>query len=96
MGQAAEQVALRNNLVSAPNARERVLVDGTPGPGFVQDHNLLTPTPGFARGSPEPFALEPRSPAVDAGAPLREVHTDYLRVARPRGAGHDVGAFESR
>lgn len=36
------------------------------------------------------------SPAIDAGATLKEVPTDFDGVARPQGAGHDIGAFETK
>lgn len=99
---AAERVTFRNNLVVAPLAPSGTLVDGQPGAGFVQDHNLLTASPGFVRGAAaaaggaEQFELGPGSPAVDAGAALGAVRSDYRRGGRPRGAAPDLGAFESR
>ncbi len=39
--------------------------------------------------------LRPGSPAIDAGVTLRDVPADLDGVARPRGAGHDIGAFET-
>jgi hypothetical protein len=38
--------------------------------------------------------LEAGSPAIDSGLPLIEVTHDADGVARPRGAGHDLGAYE--
>jgi hypothetical protein len=38
--------------------------------------------------------LETGSPAIDAGLPLANVTHDADGVARPRGAGHDLGAYE--
>jgi hypothetical protein len=98
----AERVTFRDNLVAAFRAPSSMLVAGRPGAGFVEDHNLLTATPGFARaekpaaGGAEQYELGPGSPGVDAGVALREVRRDYRRGARPRGAAPDLGAFESR
>jgi parallel beta helix pectate lyase-like protein/pectate lyase-like protein len=38
--------------------------------------------------------LQSNSPAIDAGLPLAEVAQDADGVARPRGAGYDLGAYE--
>jgi parallel beta helix pectate lyase-like protein len=40
------------------------------------------------------FRLRADSPAIDAGLPLAEVTHDADGVARPRGAGYDLGAYE--
>lgn len=89
-------LAIRNNLVSAPLARHVSLVSGTPRTAPAQDHNLLTRSPGFRDPERGDFALQPGSPAVDAGAPLTEVRGDLRRNGRPRGAGWDLGAVESQ
>ena len=44
--------------------------------------------------SEENVRLEAGSPAIDSGLPLIEVTHDADGVARPRGAGHDLGAYE--
>jgi hypothetical protein len=44
--------------------------------------------------SEENVRLEAGSPAIDSGLPLVEVTHDADGVARPRGAGHDLGAYE--
>ena len=98
-------VVVRNNLVSAPLATGfKATVDttgaiqagGPAGAGLVNDHNLLTTAPGFTNPSAGDFSLQAGSPAVDAGATLVEVLTDYLGTRRPLGNGFDLGAFESR
>lgn len=91
----ARNVTVRNNLVSAPAAAEKGVVQGE-APGLVADHNLLTPSPGFADDGRGEYVPGPRSPAVDAGAALGEVRSDFARAPRPRGAAPDVGAFEAR
>jgi hypothetical protein len=92
----AQNVTVRNNLASAPRCREDALVAPVPGrPGLTSDHNLLTPTPGFTDAGRGDFTLQPRSPAVDAGAPLNDVRLDFLQTKRPRGSGYDLGAYES-
>lgn len=91
----AENVTFRNNLASAPQAGSTSLVSGTPGAGFVNDHNLLVPSGDFVGFSTGDFELEPGSAAVDAGADIPASRTDYLRVPRPRGSAYDLGAFES-
>jgi hypothetical protein len=97
-------VSVRNNLVSAPRvAGHRVAVDTNviqagrpPGDGFVDDHNLLTDDPRFTDVTKGDFSLKAGSPAIDAGAPLPDVPTDYAGRRRPAGGGHDIGAMESR
>jgi hypothetical protein len=44
--------------------------------------------------SEENVRLEAGSPAIDSGLPLVEVTHDADGLARPRGAGHDLGAYE--
>ena len=97
-------VTVRNNLVSGPLVTGyKVAVDTNtiqagqpPGAGFVNDHNLFTTAPGFTNPSAGDFSLQAGSPAVDAGATLVDVPTDYLGTRRPLGSGFDLGAFESR
>jgi hypothetical protein len=90
---------VRNNLVSAPNDNSTVVVLGG-GVGLVEDHNLLTDTPGMANPSAGDFRLVAGSPAIDVGTMLLSVHQDMIGVVRPvDGNGSsteefDVGAFE--
>ena len=59
--------------------------------GLETDPQFVTTTPG----APNAFYLSPGSPAVDSGAML-PVYQDLAGVARPIGAGWDMGAFELR
>ncbi|MBN1669794.1 MAG: right-handed parallel beta-helix repeat-containing protein [Kiritimatiellae bacterium] len=56
----------------------------------------LTADPLFANPDTADFRLRPGSPAIDAGAPLAEVGTDFEGTARPQGAAWDIGAYEFR
>ncbi len=54
-------------------------------------------TPQFINETPGSFLewqLEQTSPAVDAGASLSTVATDFLGVPRPQGSAYDIGAYE--
>ncbi len=92
----AAGVVIRNNLVSVRPGGRAALLRGGGGPGFEADHNLLTTAPGFADADRGDLSLRPGSPAVDAGAPAPEAPSDLLGRPRPRGAGPDLGAVESR
>jgi len=92
---AAQGVRFQNNLATAPRAATRALVSGPPA-AVSSDHNLLTPSPGFADAAHGDYTLRQGSPAIDAGAVVPELLTDFLRAVRPRGKGYDLGAFESR
>jgi hypothetical protein len=59
-------------------------------------HNLVDVDPDFVDGTAHDFHLQPDSPAIDAGLRLSDVPDDRDGVTRPRGAGHDIGAYESR
>ncbi len=91
---ASQRIAYRNNLLSAPLASTKALVGGTGGAGFLNDHNLLIPAPGFTSADTGDYSLQTGSPAVDAGVMLWEVRSDFLGRPRPSGAACDVGAFE--
>jgi hypothetical protein len=64
---------------------------GRPG-GVTFSRNWERTNPGIVGGTD--FRLRPDSPAIDAGLPLPEVTHDADGVARPRGAGYDIGAYE--
>jgi hypothetical protein len=40
------------------------------------------------------FRPRPGSPALDVGLPLADVTHDADGIARPRGKGYDLGAYE--
>lgn len=54
--------------------------------------------PNFVNASgydPNGFKLQSGSPAIDAGAALGSVTSDYFGAARPQGAAYDIGAAEN-
>lgn len=56
--------------------------------------NNLTEDPKFVNPGAGDFGVQAGSPAIDKGATLAEVKTDYTGKARPEGAAYDIGAFE--
>src|SRR6266850_4483547 len=50
--------------------------------------------PGFPGAAGGDFHLTPSSPAIDAGASLSEVPTDFEGTPRPQGSAYDIGADE--
>lgn len=79
---------VRNNLVTAL-ANE--------GDGVVEDHNLLIEDPAalfVGPAAPWDLHLLPGSPAIDVGTEDGAPATDLDGIARPQGAGVDVGAYE--
>ncbi len=65
------------------------------GAPFRADHNL-TVDPGFVDPGNGDFHLRAGSPAIDAGRATGAPTTDRDGVARPRGNGYDIGAYEGR
>ena len=82
---------IRNNIVYG-NAWGEI---SDAGSGTVQDHNLVGTDPQFANASAHDFRLRTSSPAIDTGIALSAVPYDRDGVSRPRGAGFDIGAYES-
>ena len=56
--------------------------------------DLWQVNPLFASPGGSDFHLQPASPAIDAGAALATVTSDYDGTPRPLGAGYDIGANE--
>lgn len=81
--------AVQNNIIFG-NARGDYFNKGI---GTNYDHNL-TSDPKFMNLDDNDFRLHPRSVAIDGGTTLHEVITDIRKVPRPRGATHDIGAYE--
>jgi parallel beta-helix repeat protein len=63
------------------------------GSGTVLANNL-TRDPKFVDPVAGNFALQPTSPAIDAGTTLIEIRDDFNGVPRPQGAAYDIGAYE--
>jgi len=76
--------------------RNNVFGDGPVDAGpFAADHNLAG-NPGFADPACGDYHLAKGSAAVDAGSPEGAPAFDLDGVARPAGAGFDIGAYERR
>jgi hypothetical protein len=56
--------------------------------------NRSVPATAVANASADDYRLHGTSPARDAGLPLAEITTDRDGLARPQGAGYDIGAYE--
>ena len=103
---APTNVRVRNNLVMAATQAGKYVVavdtsaviagGSPPGATLVNQNNLLVADAFFANAGAGDFSLRAGSPAVDAGATLVDVPTDYLGIRRQLGSGFDLGAFESR
>ncbi|MEV5712801.1 right-handed parallel beta-helix repeat-containing protein [Amycolatopsis mediterranei] len=76
--------------------RNNVFGDGPVDTGpFAADHNFAG-DPGFADPARGDYHLAAGSAAVDAGSPRCAPAADLDGVARPVGAGFDIGAYERR
>lgn len=88
---AGSNIAIQNNIVFG-NAAGEILDRGT---GAIVDKNL-TGDPMFLKPDEQDFRLQAHSPAIDAGALLRKVTTDFWNTPRPQGAAYDIGAYEAK
>jgi hypothetical protein len=61
-----------------------------------QASNLAVTAAAFVTAAAHHYELAPGSPAIDAGATVREVARDRLGMLRPQGRAYDVGAYEYR
>ncbi|WP_410575198.1 right-handed parallel beta-helix repeat-containing protein [Amycolatopsis sp. cmx-4-61] len=76
--------------------RNNVFGDGPVAPGpFAADHNFAG-NPEFADSARGDYHLAKGSAAIDAGSPECAPPFDLDGVARPAGAGFDIGAYERR
>ncbi len=76
--------------------RNNVFGDGPVDAGpFAADHNFAG-NPGFADPARGDYHLAAGSAAIDAGSPRHAPAFDLDGVARPAGAGFDIGAYERR
>ena len=78
-----------------PNASHNLADDTTCGMGFGDASALLLGEFGNYGGSTSTFPLLPGSSAIDAGDDAPCPATDQRGVARPQGAGCDIGAYEA-
>jgi parallel beta-helix repeat protein len=81
---------IRNNIVF-DNALNSIYTTGSIH--TLASNNLLS-DPKFVNSATNDFRLQAVSPAINAGAPLAEVTTDFAGTSRPQGAAYDIGAYE--
>ena len=67
---------------------------GKAGSEAPYPHDLWGVAPQFVNAAGKDLRLTPTSPLVGRGIALQEVSTDFAGVARPQGAGYDIGAYE--
>jgi uncharacterized repeat protein (TIGR01451 family) len=107
----AQQVVIRNNIVS-DNLSFQIVVDQLVPPQNVTiDHNLIdgyrgydgeiygsaavVGDPLFTNPSATDFHLQPGSPAIDKGSSSGTPEDDFAGNPRPQGLGFDIGAYEA-
>jgi hypothetical protein len=78
------------NNISYANAGSDVRNEGS----VTISNNLFGQDPRFVNPSTSDFHLTPDSPAINAGASLPEVPTDFECTSRPQGGAYDIGADE--
>ena len=81
-------LTLSNNIT-----HQGTIADATPA-GVTKSANKDNTDPMLANPSGYDFRLTSGSPAIDTGVMLADVPQDYAGLARPQGAGYDLGAFE--
>jgi parallel beta-helix repeat protein len=86
----ASAPVVENNIVFL-NAAGITDLGGTGTP--VVSYNLTT-DPSFVNAAAGNFQVNAGSPAIDAGATISQVQTDYAGVLRPQGGAYDIGAYE--
>ncbi|MFN3309446.1 MAG: right-handed parallel beta-helix repeat-containing protein [Anaerolineales bacterium] len=106
----AQNVVIRNNLVSQNLTFQIAVVAGALVDSVVVDHNLidgyrgyedevygldyLEGDAGFFNLTTLDFHLSPTSAAIDQGSPVDAPTTDFEGDPRPSGNGYDIGADE--
>jgi hypothetical protein len=75
------------------NLVTRVSTFGTVS-GFNEAHGISGGNPQFVNAGSKDFHLLAASPAINKGVALTGFNTDRDGVARPQGAGWDIGAYE--
>ncbi|MEQ1837441.1 MAG: PKD domain-containing protein [Candidatus Nitrotoga sp.] len=95
---AATNVAVINNLFTAPSQLNPVMISGTGASGLVQSNNILTNTPATlfvsaTPSAPADFRLNSTSPARDEGLSTVPVRSSFFLAGRSQGI-MDIGAVE--
>jgi hypothetical protein len=81
---------VRNNILLHPNPARRG-IDACAECAVVADHNAFEEAELFETGT---LTLRDGSPAIDAGNQTGAPAVDITGIARPQGAGIDIGAYE--
>jgi hypothetical protein len=63
-------------------------------PGYPDIYGNITADPMFVSLTLPDLHLLPNSPAIDSGASINSLITDYDGNIRPQGIGSDIGAYE--
>jgi hypothetical protein len=88
---------IQNNILYG-NSTAAICTSGCKGPGssgITYDHNIDSADPLFIDAGAANFQLSSNSsPAVNAGASLATVTTDFAGITRPQGGIYDAGAYE--
>ncbi|KAA0256451.1 DUF1565 domain-containing protein [Acidobacteria bacterium ACD] len=106
----ATGIVVRNNVASQNLTFQVVRPAAAPAGAVTVDHNLIDGFRGdeeevrgdaYVEGDPlfvdaagADFHLQAGSQAIDAGSAVSAPATDFDGLARPQGAGFDIGAFE--
>jgi Right handed beta helix region len=90
VGDASRNIEIANNIVFGNTLGISIPAGAT---ATVSTPNLLT-TPGFNTGL-DVYTLAPGSPAIDTGAVLSVVTTDFAGTVRPINGLYDIGAYEA-
>ncbi len=89
-GGASNNTKVQNNIVYL-NSSSQIVNYGT---NTVITNNLTNQNPNFVNSAIFDFHLLANSPAINTGASLSEVTTDFDGISRPQGSGYDIGAYE--
>ncbi len=84
------------NNISYQNNGKPDLYTGLYNGTLTVKNNLLGKDPRFVDSAKGDFHLKAGSPAIDAGVKVEKVTEDFAGLARPRGKGYDIGAYEYR
>jgi hypothetical protein len=91
-------IKANNNLVFEPNicllAYSDCVEISTNPPGYPDIYGNITADPMFVSLTLPDLHLLPNSPAIDSGASINSLITDYDGNIRPQGIGSDIGAYE--
>ena len=95
---AAIETVVRNNLVHLPSDASVVEMIRNESADLVNDHNLMTDSPGLTDPDnsdflQKDFSLSAGSPAENQGTDV-PVWDDFAGTQRPQGGFYDIGAFE--